>query len=837
MKQFTDVVFSNTQPPVILSGASLFVYTDVGYSVDATIYQDDGITPYPTNEVIADSSGRVSFYAADGRYYFKLVKTGYTTIFVPDIEIADVTQSSTSDAVWQASSMKFNGSTSGSATIQAQATGADLIYKFPSAAPALNNALVASGVSGSTTTLGWLPWSAPDSDTPIRYVSYYGDDANDGLTLASAKQHIMVAYDSLPAAGGVIYIVSGAAGEAVIADVDTATNGTGIWIMGNSFAGGDPNYASPPTGWRHAKTHVSFIGITSNIVNSGSVDGAALISAGKQGDNLHPAIWLSSIAGQVTFQNLQYQYPDTGIKVGIDSTNTKSEAGGVAGITFQNIHGATNLSAGAGPNVDVGYAFWIYFRSCSFNGTASANGVLTEKGAAINFSGTTPASHSAYLIFLYDQFVNGGGVRYISWTVGSSALYVENLSSENQLNGDAAVYIVGSGTFNGVVDGVYCDDFTGTVTGVRYEGTGLSPDSLCVRNIRGGGENCVGPVSYTTSQYSPYNQLITTLPAAQGATGILGRRLWAQCDTARRNFHPTAIRYPNLANQLVANWTKVAGTETFTGSKLSPDGVLDANAVEVSGPPLPAPNGGPIFYTTATTPNAGDTYICGVWSRTVTATGYFGGFPAFFQLTGCTSENAPFGSGQSYVQTDFASYLGDGEWVWSYAIYKVATAGASTLIFKGLTDATHTIEYFAPILIKIPVADALSDNEIAEYAMNLATYPDGISTTGTIAGLRGRPLAFGGTGDSFMAILDHSVLTANRTLSVPDTTGTILTTSDATARVYSGAQTTRATVRAEVGLAGAIGSLYLSSAGKVYMKVANANATTDWQKITATAAD
>jgi len=55
--------------------------------------------------------------------------------------------------------------------------------------------------------------------------------------------------------------------------------------------------------------------------------------------------------------------------------------------------------------------------------------------------------------------------------------------------------------------------------------------------------------------------------------------------------------------------------------------------------------------------------------------------------------------------------------------------------------------------------------------------------------------------------------------------------------LYFGAQTTRDTVRTEVGLGGTVGSLYLSSAGKLYLKVANANATTDWQLVTATAAD
>jgi hypothetical protein len=58
-----------------------------------------------------------------------------------------------------------------------------------------------------------------------------------------------------------------------------------------------------------------------------------------------------------------------------------------------------------------------------------------------------------------------------------------------------------------------------------------------------------------------------------------------------------------------------------------------------------------------------------------------------------------------------------------------------------------------------------------------------------------------------------------------------------TSMAYYGACTTRATLRAEVGTGGAIGSTYQSSAGKLYLKVAAAGADTDWQRVTTTAAD
>lgn len=53
---------------------------------------------------------------------------------------------------------------------------------------------------------------------------------------------------------------------------------------------------------------------------------------------------------------------------------------------------------------------------------------------------------------------------------------------------------------------------------------------------------------------------------------------------------------------------------------------------------------------------------------------------------------------------------------------------------------------------------------------------------------------------------------------------------------FTGASTTRDTVRAEATNA-AIGAIYASSAGKIYQKIANAGATADWVKVTATAAD
>jgi len=56
--------------------------------------------------------------------------------------------------------------------------------------------------------------------------------------------------------------------------------------------------------------------------------------------------------------------------------------------------------------------------------------------------------------------------------------------------------------------------------------------------------------------------------------------------------------------------------------------------------------------------------------------------------------------------------------------------------------------------------------------------------------------------------------------------------------VYSGNATTRLGVNTQVGTAGSNGSIYLSTAGKIYLKVAaTGTAATDWQRVTTTSVD
>lgn len=55
----------------------------------ATIYSDNGVTPYPTNQVTTDSQGEFSFYAANGRYSYSIAAANYVTETYTDFLLFD----------------------------------------------------------------------------------------------------------------------------------------------------------------------------------------------------------------------------------------------------------------------------------------------------------------------------------------------------------------------------------------------------------------------------------------------------------------------------------------------------------------------------------------------------------------------------------------------------------------------------------------------------------------------------------------------------------------------------------------------------------------------------
>ena len=96
------------------------------------------------------------------------------------------------------------------------------------------------------------------------------------------------------------------------------------------------------------------------------------------------------------------------------------------------------------------------------------------------------------------------------------------------------------------------------------------------------------------------------------------------------------------------------------------------------------------------------------------------------------------------------------------------------------------------------------------------------------------------------AALFQNTVTVNNALSVGNSSVFVSVNSSSiafkgTSNVYilKGSSSTRSSLRTEIGDSSSVanGSLYLSTAGKAYLKVNNANAATDWEKVTTSAAD
>ena len=152
------------------------------------------------------------------------------------------------------------------------------------------------------------------------------------------------------------------------------------------------------------------------------------------------------------------------------------------------------------------------------------------------------------------------------------------------------------------------------------------------------------------------------------------------------------------------------------------------------------------------------------------------------------------------------------------ALTAVAAATATDL-FVMVDNVAST-----PVTMKITVASLFGNIQANAVFNNTATFANTVTFSSTSAH----------TGAATFA--NTVTVTGIATLSNTVSIGGTLTIPSSIA-IYAGSATTRLAVRTQVGTAGANGSIYLSTAGKMYIKVNIAGADTDWQKATTTAAD
>ena len=85
MQKFQTAITSPTGD--VIPNAVVTVKTLAGAAAD--LYVDNGVTPYPTNQLTTDSQGEFSFYAANGRYSYTVAATSYTTESYTDFLLYD----------------------------------------------------------------------------------------------------------------------------------------------------------------------------------------------------------------------------------------------------------------------------------------------------------------------------------------------------------------------------------------------------------------------------------------------------------------------------------------------------------------------------------------------------------------------------------------------------------------------------------------------------------------------------------------------------------------------------------------------------------------------------
>lgn len=146
-----------------LTGASVTVYTDSAHTTKATIYSDNGITQ-TTNPLTTDTDGEFSFYAADGRYYLGVSKTGITTQYLDDVLLFDPNASTGSAYV------KFTPSGTGGTTEDTQTALRRFVFadQYNGSGPAATAAANATGIQDAidaVTAGGTLYFSAPGTWT------------------------------------------------------------------------------------------------------------------------------------------------------------------------------------------------------------------------------------------------------------------------------------------------------------------------------------------------------------------------------------------------------------------------------------------------------------------------------------------------------------------------------------------------------------------------------------------------------------------------------------------------------------------------------------------------
>lgn len=601
----------------------------------------------------------------------------------------------------------------------------------------------------------------PTTTDAIQYVSPNGLDTNDGLSWGTAKLSIYAAYNALyglATPGGTIFVAPNSACGGPV-------TGQGLWIMGS----GDPNYATPPSGWVKAMPF-SLIGVPTNNSDANSPSQTVKVVCGSTASANLPALWISSSNGG-TIKNISFPGGYQTVRFGIDSNGADTDTGAVNWI-FKNDDFVSGLVASGGPTIEIGSnTFNVHWDDDWAQADYNAPGGTDLRQAIVfMYLGGPSGCQSPSLQFFNNLHLNNGGIRWHNPVQqgcnNGGSLFVNGLVTENQTDGKGAVWFDKLSSY-GIyeINNVEVADASPFSPPIEVDAaTEQNWDALTTNS-----DACVPGIFVGPNESGYYTAGTGGEPSKCGTVGFHYGKVWGQTDAGRRLFSFDASRFANLAPQTPASWTNA----TISSGIAAPDGTTNAGQVTL---------GTVTFATVTKSPAVGDLVLAGVWYRVESTTGISGGIPLSIYATGCTGTALFQDIGGLLTPSSGPHILsegenGDGQWVWASGAFKVTQAATGcALELNSVMNVTSTgyVDYFAPVLEYIPAGSGVSPTEAADMAVNLAPYPNTIAPP-VVSTLPGHPIAFGGSGDSFLATLDHTALTANTIFDLPAGNGTAQT--------------------------------------------------------------
>jgi hypothetical protein len=483
-KYINDIIGTSGSTLSPITGATCSVYL-TGTSTLATLYSDNGVTP-KANPISSSSTGRIEFYAADGRYDISVVKSGYTTVTLSDILLEDLADATPGVFTTVTASSLTAGRVAYAGTGGLLQTAAALTFDGTTlASTKFSGAL--NGTVGATTP----------STGAFTTLSATGD-----ITLSGSVGRVVSNADSkrvLMAGGSSASTTSGA--YAIFEGYDFGGAGAGGAISLVSAAGTTNPITMSVGGTTRGVFSSTGLAVTGTLTSTGN----GLISNGA-----------GAITNPVGWTNLFQIRSDNSPAFSLVDTRTGAVQQwdlGSNGVNF-NLYNATLGSAAltvtAATNLVSMTAGLAVTGTLSSTGTGQVGTTLgvgaatpSASGAGITFPATQSASTDANTL---DDYEEGTWTGTVTASIGSITSYTASYTYTkigNLVNIRGSISVTNNGTGSGHLRVAGIPFSSSNVTGCGFEGA------------LGGKQTSVSSFNTTTIEISNYDY---TYPASTGAS-------------------------------------------------------------------------------------------------------------------------------------------------------------------------------------------------------------------------------------------------------------------------------------------------------------------------------